>query len=200
MSDSSSATKPWNVVHPIRVKGALSRLPLFCILITVTIAQMGCQSDPFDPWLGPRNPRPAALRYLLERHDIREAEKTALLNYQPCSERTLTQLADAPAREVRFLVAVNSAANQAILEKLAADKDPAVRQGVAANRKTPRALLVTLARDPNKFVRFQATHNPSWSAVNHMVRAGFSFRRRRKPAQRDPARYWNHNVRESSGR
>jgi hypothetical protein len=131
-------------------------------ILIVVATQTACQSDPFDPWLGPRNPRPAASRYLVDRHDVPEAQKTALLNYQPCSERTLAQLADAPVREVRFLVGINLAANHTILQKLAADKDPAVRQSVAANRNTPQDLLVPLGSDPNKIVRFQATHNPNW--------------------------------------
>ncbi len=82
------------------------------LLVTGQIAcVVACANDPFDPWLGPRLPYQGASRYLSGRYDIFEAEKRALLGYQSCSPETLKKLVDAPAREVRFLVAINPAAD-----------------------------------------------------------------------------------------
>ena len=131
-------------------------------LIALVVGQASCYNDPFDPWIGIRNPRPGALVYLSGRSDISESEKRALLGYQPCSERTLVRLMGAPAREVRFLVAVNLSVNSAILDELSKDKDAGVRQAVASNRKTPLAAVRTLSKDRNENVRIHATRNPQW--------------------------------------
>jgi len=132
------------------------------LLIAVATTQTCCLSDPFDPWLGPPNPRPAASRYLFDRKDIPETEKRALLDYQPCSQPILTRLAEAPIREVRFLVGINSGADPTVLQRLAADRDSMVRQAVALNRNTPETLLLKLSKDPNQNVRFAVTRNPNW--------------------------------------
>jgi hypothetical protein len=52
------------------------------------------------------------------------------------------KLVNAPAGEIRFLVAVNPGTDPDILERLTVDHEPAVRQGVAMNRNTPHALLL----------------------------------------------------------
>ena len=135
------------------------------LLIAVATTQICCLNDPFDPWLGPRNPRLAASRYLSDRNDVPATEKQALLDYQPCSQRTLTLLAGAPVREVRFLVGINSAAGPAILQKLAADRESAVRQAVALNRNTPQTLLLKLGRDPNQNVRFEVSRHVQMEKV-----------------------------------
>jgi hypothetical protein len=153
--------------HPGRSPQTKSRCPALAglfLLITVAATQTCCFNDPFDPWLGPRNARPAASRYLLTRNDIPESEKLALLGYQPCALRTLTRFQDAPVRELRFLVGVNSGADLSILQPLAADKDSAVRQGVALNRNTPNDLVLKLSKDPNANVR--------WTAENRRLEFG----------------------------
>lgn len=61
----------------------------------------------------PRDPRPGAERYLLTRADIPASEKVALLDRRACGPWVLRTLADAPAREVRALVAANPAADRA---------------------------------------------------------------------------------------
>jgi hypothetical protein len=76
----------------------------------------------------------------------------------------LTRLQDAPVRELRFLVGVNSGADLSILQPLAADKDSAVRQGVALNRNTPNDLVLKLSKDPNANVR--------WTAENRRLEFG----------------------------
>jgi hypothetical protein len=138
-----------------------SSLQRVIILILLVTGQIGCLNDPFDPWLGPRNPRPGALRYLSGRNDILESDKKALLDYQPCSRKPLKQLFDAPAREVRFLVAINTGADPDILKTLSADPEPAVRQGVAMNRNAPQALLLKLSKDKSENVRYAVAHNPN---------------------------------------
>ena len=132
---------------------------IFTLLVS---GQIGCFNDPFDPWLGPRLPYQGASSYLSGRYDIFEAEKRALLGYQPCSPETLKKLVDAPAREVRFLVALNSGADAGILKTLSVDHEAAVRQAVALNRNTPQAVLLQLSRDRNNNVRWAVTHRPDW--------------------------------------
>jgi hypothetical protein len=105
--------------------------------------------------------RTAAYRYLLDKNDIPETEKRALLDYRPCSQRTLVRLANAPSREVRFRAGINSATEAPILERLASDRDSAVRQAVALNRNTPKTLLLQLSKDPNKNVRYSAASRTS---------------------------------------
>lgn len=120
--------------------------------------------DPFDPALGPRNPRPGAEQYLASRNDISAAEKQALLYYKPCSLAILEMLADAPSREVRALVAINPSVNEAVLTKLLNDADPSVRQYVAGNPRAPHSILLKLQADPDGNVQWSLQHNPNWAA------------------------------------
>ena len=150
------------IASPMDFKQHKSASLLIVALIALVVGQTSCYNDPFDPWIGIRNPRPGALVYLSGRSDISESEKRALLDYQPCSEKTLVRLMEAPAREVRFLVAVNSSVNSGILDELSKDNDAAVRQAVASNRKTPLAALRALSEDRNENVRIHATRNSQW--------------------------------------
>lgn len=125
----------------------------------------GCTiNDPYDPLMGPRNPRPGAEKYLLNRNDISEAQKTALLSFQACSRETLHVLVDAPSREVRSLIAGNPSADESILEKLVHDKESGVRQYIAGNQKAPVSILLKLQKDENENVKWSLEHNPSWKS------------------------------------
>lgn len=139
-----------------------SIISLFIFLI------VGCTfNDPYDPLMGPRNPRPGAEKYLSSRNDISDADKKCLLNFQPCSRESLKLLVDAPSREVRSLVAANLWADEAILEKLIRDKDSGVRQYVASNPKTPKSILLKLQNDTDKNVKWSLEQNPNWINGSH---------------------------------
>jgi hypothetical protein len=146
-------------------------------LLTATLP-LAAACDPFDPFLGGRNPRPAAERFLAARPDIPPAEKDALLDRQPASPEVLVQLAGAPAREVRALVAANPSADSALLRTLAGDPDPAVRQYVATNPRAPRAILLALRRDEDQSVRWTVPGNPAWSGedLRQMLEEGSADR------------------------
>ena len=124
----------------------------------------GCSDDSYDPTLGPRNPRPGAEKYFAQRRDLPEDQKTALLHYKPCSLDFLTELADAPSREVRSFVAANPAISESIIEKLINDREPGVRGFLARNRKVPRSVLLRLRDDSDKNVRWGLPGNPNWTA------------------------------------
>jgi hypothetical protein len=128
--------------------------------ILLMLLLTACSSDPFDPWLGSR-----AERSLLTRADILASEKVALLDRRPCDPWVLQALADAPAREVRALVAANPAADRALLGQLAEDADSAVRQYVASNPTTPRDILLQLrSGDADGSLQFSLLTNPNWTA------------------------------------
>lgn len=134
-------------------------------IIFVSVLLSGCSlgaDDPFDPSIGPRNPRPGAEAYLIGRNDISESQKKALLDLQPCTPETLQVLSEAPSREVRSLVAGNPSVDESILEKLITDKESVVRQYVASNPKAPLSILVKLKDDPDENVRWQLKRNPNW--------------------------------------
>jgi len=135
--------------------------------------------DPFDPPIGPRNPLPGVERYLLTRNDISAGEKYVFIAQEPCPLATLRSLADAPAREVRALVAGNPSADSSLLARLARDADPAVRQYVAGNHNTPHDVLVDLAKDADDNVRVGLLTNPNWSPEElrrmYAARPGYGF-------------------------
>jgi uncharacterized protein (UPF0147 family) len=133
-------------------------------LLALLVFLFGCTNDPFDPPIGPRNPRPGAEQYLLTRNDVPQDQKKALLNFKPCSLDVLMALSDAPSREVRALVAANPSTSLSIFKKLINDTEPAVRQYIAGNPKTPHAILVQLKNDPDKTVQWGLPRNPNWSA------------------------------------
>ena len=130
-------------------------------IIILLGALAACSADPYDPALGPRNPRPAAELYLSSRTDIADPDKKALLDFQPCSLNVLKALSEAPEREIRSLVAANPSADESILTQLSSDQEPAVRQYVASNPVTPARILARLAADPNENVRWQVTNRKS---------------------------------------
>lgn len=145
--------------HPtLAIRSFMRFLLLFIFLI-------GCTPDPFDPPIGPRNPRPGAERYLRTRNDISQDQKNALLNYKPCPLDVLNALSNAPSPEVRALVAANPSVDLALFEILINDKEPAVRQYVASNPKTPHSILVKLKNDPDKNVQWNLPRNPNWTAA-----------------------------------
>ncbi len=141
------------------LKIAMKRLLIICVFFIA-----GCSSDPYDPVLGPRSPRPGAERYFAGRNDLPQDQKTALLEYQPCSQEFLAQLVDAPSREVRSLVAANPSINENIIEKLMHDKEAGVRSYLAGNQKVPRSVLLRLRADPDFNVRWGLPGNPNWTA------------------------------------
>jgi len=122
--------------------------------------------DPFDPTFGPRNPRPAAEAYLNTRPDIAKVEKTELLGWRPVKADVLANLAAAPVREVRAMVAGNISTTPEILAQLAQDTDAAVRQYVAGNVSTPAEILAQLNNDKSELVRWSVQHNPAWPKQN----------------------------------
>lgn len=134
------------------------------ILILCVLLMAGCSDDAYDPLLGPRNPRPGAEQYFAGRSDIPEGQKAALLDYMPCSQEFLAQLADAPSREVRSLVAANPSINETAIEKLIDDKEPGVRGYLAGNRNVPRSVLLRLREDSDETVRWAIPGNPNWTA------------------------------------
>lgn len=121
-------------------------------------ALAACSPDPYDALLGPRNPRPAAERYLSSRPDISDADKNALLGFRPCSIDVLKALSEVPAREIRSLVAANPSADESLLTKMSSDKESGVRQYVATNPSTPGRILARLANDTNETVRWQVAN------------------------------------------
>lgn len=140
------------------------RMAISLALLVLLLA--GCSKsahDPYDPSIGPRNPRPGAERYLSGRSDISEAQKKALLDFQPCPTAILEKLADAPSREIRSLVAANPSVNESILEKLVTDPEPGVRQYIASNPNVPRSILLKLRDDPDANVKWSLQHNPEWA-------------------------------------
>lgn len=125
---------------------------------------VGCTNDPFDPVIGPRNPRAGAERYLQARTDIQQEQKKAFLDSQQCPVEVLRALSTAPSREVRALVAANPSTDPPLFEKLIHDPEPAVRQYVALNPNAPHAILIELKKDPNQNVRWGLPGNPNWSS------------------------------------
>ena len=132
-------------------------------LICCVLCMTGCWGDPDDPLIGPRNPKPGAERFFAGRSDIPGDQKAALLDYQPCSLEFLAEMAIAPSREVRSLVAANPSINQTIVEMLIKDKEPGVRGYLAGNRSVPRPVLLRLREDPNETVRWMLPGNPNWT-------------------------------------
>jgi hypothetical protein len=132
-------------------------------LLFILSAHTAFADDPFDPLMGPRNPRPAATAYLKTRIDVPTSEQYNLLNNHPVTVSILQLLADAPQREIRALVAANANTPLAILDTLSKDKDSAVRQYVADNKTIPPDLLERLSHDKDKNVRWSAQHNPLWA-------------------------------------
>lgn len=133
----------------------------FGMLICMLVLVQGC-NDPYDPIIGPRNPRQGAEHYLEKRNDIDEFEKHRLLNYQPCSPVTLRLLSTAKSREVRSLVAGNYGTPLDVLQLLANDSEPGVRQAVATNPNISRELLIKLKGDPDYNVRWIVPVNKNW--------------------------------------
>jgi hypothetical protein len=133
-------------------------------------------SDPFDPPIGPRNPRSGAERYLRTREDVAPDQRTALMAYRPVPLDLLRTLASAPSREVRAYVAASPSADSSILRRLAHDPDPAVRGYVAANPRTSHSLLVELRQDADRIVQWGLPGNPNWSGeeIRQMYREGAS--------------------------
>lgn len=129
------------------------------------ICLTGCVSDPFDPLIGPRNPKPAAATYLAAHGEISRTDIDRLLEQESCPVTVLRRLVDSPSREVRALVAGNPSADGAVLEKLSSDPDPAVRQYVAGNDHISRRILKKLAADPDPLVRSGLADNPNWTAA-----------------------------------
>jgi hypothetical protein len=134
------------------------------VLIICVLFVAACSDDPYDPALGPRNPRPGAEKYFTGRRDLPEDQKAALLHYKPCSQEFLSQLADVPSREVRSFVAANPSINESIMEKLIHDKEPGVRGYLARNPHVPRSVLLRLREDSDKNVRWGLPGNPNWTA------------------------------------
>jgi len=133
------------------------------ILIICVLFVAACSDDPYDPAFGPRNPRPGAEKYFTGK-DLPEDEKAALLDYKPCSQEFLAQLADVPSREVRSFVAANPSITESMIEKFIDDKEPGVRSYLAGNPKVPRSVLLRLREDPDKNVRWSLAGNPNWTA------------------------------------
>jgi len=133
-------------------------------LLLLIFCLAACTPDPFDPILGPRNPRPGAEQYLRTRSDIPENQKEALVTSKPCSLEVLRTLSDAPSREVRSLVAANPSTNLVLFEMLINDKEPTVRQYIASNPKTPHSILIKLKNDPDRNVQWDLPRNPNWTA------------------------------------
>jgi hypothetical protein len=133
-------------------------------------------SDPFDPPIGPRNPRPGAERYLRTRGEVSPEERTALMAFRPLPPDLLRRLASAPSREVRAYVAASPSADSSILRSLLHDSEPAVRGYLATNPRTPHALLVELGNDPDENVRWGLPGNPNWTGeeIRQMYRQGAS--------------------------
>ncbi len=134
------------------------------LLILCVFLLVGCSGDPYDPLIGPRNPKQGALKYLASRSDLTQDEKEALLQGKSCSEEFLFQLAEAPSREVRSLVAANPSINDRTIEKLIHDKEPGVRSYLAGNPKLPHSALLRLREDPDKNVQWGLPGNPNWTA------------------------------------
>jgi hypothetical protein len=124
----------------------------------------GCNEDPYDPMIGPRNPIPGAKKYLASRNDLNETEKQAVLNLQPCSPRVLAMLSDAPSREVRSLLAENPSIDSETMDKFLKDHEVGVRAYLSLNPKTPRQVLVQLRSDPDPNVNWGVARNPNWTA------------------------------------
>ena len=147
---------------------------LISILAVIVLFAVGyylipSASDPYDPLMGPRNPREAAAHYLRARSDIADVEKSALLDSKPCSVDVLSMLIDSPAREVRSLVAINPSVTESISRKLSSDPDTGVRQYVASNIHTSFAVLSLLRSDTNENVRWSLEHNPAWLSASSTV-------------------------------
>ena len=130
----------------------------------MVILLAGCNLNPFDPMIGPRDPAPGAARFLMTRNDISETDKKSLMDQQKCPASVLWSLIDSPSREVRALIAVNPSADNAILDKLSSDPDTAVRQYVGANPNISRKTLKKLATDSERLVRSSVVSNPNWTA------------------------------------
>jgi hypothetical protein len=153
---------PWiNTIFAAQQLLGLKNIRYFALLILLS----GCDGkhDPFDPLIGPRHPRPGTKSYLQTREDIPQDQKDALLNYKPCQVEILRILSTASVREVRAMVAANPSVDLPLLETLANDKEPAVRQYVVANNKTPHSILLKLKSDPDENVKWELPRNPNWT-------------------------------------
>jgi hypothetical protein len=146
------------------VRAQLRRTSTIIPILLLSICLIGCSNDPYEPFIGGRNARPGAERYLSSRNDISADQKEALLNSRPCSLDILRQLADSPSREVRSLVVANPSVDTTIQEKLLRDKEPGVRGYIATNPHTPHSILVKLKDDPDGNVQWMLPGNPNWSA------------------------------------
>jgi hypothetical protein len=126
------------------------------------IVLVGCINDPYDPWLGGRNPVPGARNYLDTRADITPEQKDAFLHFRPTSVDILQKLSTAPVREVRAIVAANPSTDIFLFEQLIQDKETSVHQYVASNSHTPRSILLKLKNRlslPSEFPM-----NSTWTA------------------------------------
>jgi len=136
---------------------------LDCLAIALGLFLVGCNSDPYDPLVGPRNPVPGAKKYLETRSDLNEADKQALLSLRPCPANFLFGLVEVPSREVRSLVAENPGLEPGTLEKLLKDPEPGVRAYLGLNPRTPRWALLQLKGDPDPNVKWGIARNPNWT-------------------------------------
>jgi hypothetical protein len=144
-------------------------LVCLCLMLLVYWA-----SDPFDPPIGPRNPRPGAERYLRTRKELSPEQRQALLALQPVPSDLLRALSTAPSREIRAYVAASPSADSALLQGFLHDPEPAVRAYVASNPRTPHTLLLELKNDPDENVRWVLPRNPNWTGdeIRQMHRDG----------------------------
>jgi len=140
-----------------------SKVGLIICLLSAGLLLCSCNRDPYDPVVGPRNPIPGARKYLATRSDVNEADKEAILSGHPCSPSVLAQLAEAPSREVRSLVAENPSLSTELLNKLLKDPEPGVRAFLGYNLKTPRWALLELSKDPDPNVKWGLARNPNWT-------------------------------------
>jgi hypothetical protein len=142
---------------------------VFALTVFIMVGAISCNSDPFDPMIGPRNPEPGAAKYLERRSDIQIGQKDCLLNNEPCDIEVLRILSDAPSPEVRSLVATNPSVTTDVLAKLSKDNDVGVRTSVAVSGNTPREILLALLSDPNSTVRWAVPANKNL-AVEDVVK------------------------------
>jgi uncharacterized protein (DUF2336 family) len=132
-------------------------------LVLFIVLMAGCSDDPYDPLMGPRNPRPRAERFFDGRSDIPEDQKAALLDRRPCTPDFLAKMAMVQSREARSLVAANPSITPAIIEMLINDKEPGVRGYLAGNPSVPRPALLRLREDSSESVRWILPINPNWT-------------------------------------
>lgn len=79
------------------------------------------------------------------------------------SELVKSEKLEGDDAHVRYVMAGNPHTSQAVLAKLATERNPRIRTRVAENPATPPALLEALANDPNPEVRVGVAENPGAS-------------------------------------